>query len=260
MTTIMLEELKLRVTHLLAAVCCVGLSCYYLCFFELFVLTITPLDNVCFLDLTEAFSVTIKVLLFFTTLFIAPAVCFHGWGFVSPGLIIITTGTQIPSLARSPVLWLLVVSLISSHVLTHLLCVWCLGYSLSAEGLVLLQYLPLMSGFVWLKLKCFLCVAAGCLLAGAVPLPGFKLRRWFYSGAVLLGAFLAGPGAPQFILSLCIILLCELWFFSSYLQAKRTTTYLLFATRRNHQAPFHPCCCCCSNIQPNYSVGKSKTQ
>ena len=211
-------ELKLRVTHLVAAVCCVGLSCYF-GFFELCVLTITPLDNVCFLDLTEAFSVTIKVVLFFTTLFLAPVVCFHGWGFVSPGR---TTGAE--RQRPSPVLlWLLVLSLISSHVLTHLLCVCFLGYSLSAEGLVL-QYLPLMSGFVWFKLKCFVCVA-GCLAGLQLAAPqipaGGRLRRWFYSGAVLLGALLT-PGAPQLILSLCIILLCELGFLSSYVKARPT--------------------------------------
>lgn len=225
-------ELKLRATHLVVAVCCVGLSCY-LCFFELCVLTLTPLDNVCFLDLTEAFAVTMKVVLFFTTLFIAPVVCFHGWGFVSPGL----TGAERQPwaflLSTIPkVLW---VSLVFSHVLSHWLCVWFLGFSRApAEGPVL-QYIPLISGFVWFKLKCFgfVCVAgslagfglywlATCAVGRTLVQSG---RSWFYSGAVLLGAFFAA-GSPQWILSLCIILLCELWFLSSYIKAalKRKST------------------------------------
>lgn len=215
----MLEELKLRVTHHLLAVCCVAFCCY-LYFFELCVLTIKPLDNVCFLDLTEAFSVTIQVVFFFTTLFIAPGLCFHGWGFVSPGLTNktiylekqYTHRTQMFVLFGSPLLWLLV-SLIFSHVLTHFLCMWFLGYSLSADGLIL-QYLPLMSGFLWFKLKCFVCVS-GCFAGLQAAGRRLLFRRWLYSSAVLLGAFLAA-GAPQFILSLCLLLLCEVWFFSSY--------------------------------------------
>lgn len=204
--TTMLQELKLRFTHHFVALCCLAFCCY-LSFFELCVLTITPFDNLCFLDLTEAFSVTIKLVLFFTTVFIAPPVCFHGWGFVSPAL---TQKHPTQVFFASP-LWLLV-SLISSHVLTHSLSVWFLGYSRLSEGLVL-QYLPLMSAFLWFKFKCFLCVAA--CLAGLHAYGRRLLRRWFYSAAVLLGAFLAA-GVPQFIFSFCIILLCELWFFSSY--------------------------------------------
>lgn len=259
--TTALEELKLRATHLVVAVCCVGLSCY-LCFFELCVLTLTPLDNVCFLDLTEAFAVTMMVVLFFTSIFIVPVVCFHGWGFVSPGL----TGPEkfawASRLATSPA-WLLI-SLLMSFQLSHLLCVWFLGYSLGpaekGDGLVL-QYLPLISGFVWFKFKCFVCVAGS--LAGlqalsihgapqrypfgpsrdteiewqtwiAMPIGasastnGFGVRSprasrpargWIYSGAVLLGAFFAA-GAPQLVLSLCIIMLCEMWFLSSYIKAQ----------------------------------------
>ena len=150
MATTALEELKLRATHLVVAACCVGLSCY-LCFFELCTLTLMPLDNVCFLDLTEAFAVTMQVVLFFATLFIIPVVCLHVWGFVSPGLT-----------AREAQGWALVLSslpclqgaaLVLSHVLSHLLCVWFLGYSLAAEGGLVLQYLPLISGFVWFKFK-----------------------------------------------------------------------------------------------------------
>lgn len=178
MATPALEELKLRGTHLMLAVCSMGLSCY-LCFFELCALTIAPLDNVCFMNLTEAFAVTMQVVLFFTACGLSPVVCFHGWGFVSPGLALADRERQRWLLVLSAIPAGLLASLVLSNVLSHWLCEWFLGYSL--HGGLVLQYLPQISGFVWFKLKCFVCVAgslAGLGALGAKPLlSGSRLRR-----------------------------------------------------------------------------------
>lgn len=205
------EELKFRITHQVVAACCVGVSCY-LWFFELCATTTHGVGNLCFFELSSAFAITIKVVLFFTVLPIVPVICFHGWGFFCCSL----TQKERHSLAlpvKAIPVWLLL-SLISSHFLSNFLYEWLLGYSVSCPPGLVIQYFPLVTDFLWFKLKCFL-FAAGSFFLLLLHRRAGRRKEISLIVAVLLGAFFA-TGTFQLMLSFSIFTFFEFWNFCSY--------------------------------------------
>ena len=221
------EELKSRLYHLAFGFAVGVVSCYLSCC-ELFVIALSPLEYLCFLDIGDAFAVTIKTVVVFDLLCFIPLLGVHVWGFVSPGLTKAERGRL--GLVLSGVYAWLLCCLFLCHALATLLFNWFLGFSWTTGSLVV-QYMPIIAGFLWFKLKCFLSLAVSlpvffALLddksvawlsaqgrAGAPTNAGHS-RRSVYSVAVLFGAMFA-VGPTQIVVSLCVICVIEFcrWYF-----------------------------------------------
>lgn len=222
-----------------------SLSCY-LCCGELFVFAVSPLDYLCFLEIGDAFGVTLKTVFGFSILGILPILSLHGWGFFAPGLKHaerVRLGCVLAALNA----WLMCCLYVSNGVSTMLFA-WFLSYSWTTGSLVV-QYMPIIPGFLWFKLKCFLCLALSLPVLACMACPRhanrgghvqppkkaevalnkqpfgqplglntqYQTRRGYYSVAILIGALFA-VGASQFVVTFCVISLYEVmsWCFYAY--------------------------------------------